>query len=272
MNIKRIVVYALAILVLIGCFVGYAVLTKDQRYKKVVFEIVYPSDTLFTKDDLKNYADKHSPVIAGQFVDSVKLLDFEQKLKKYPYLETVDIVTNQGIVTVKAKQEKVIAKVFTVENKLFYLAKSGKILPDSLFSAGRVVVANGNISIRYKPFSFADTEEKNSSLKKIKGNYSSLYTIWKIADYLDENAFWKAQIGQIYIDGNGDVQLTPTVGEHLVIFGKIRYCDNPSEEVEQRFDKLKNVYKQGFKITGWERYKTINLKFGNGIPCEKRIE
>lgn len=270
MSIKRIIVYVVAILVLIGCFVGYAILTKNQRYKKVVYEISYPSDTLFTSEDLRKYADKHCPAIADQSVDSVKLLDFERKLKNYPYLETVDVVTNQGTVTVKAKQEKVIAKVFTAENKLFYLAKSGKVLPDSSLSAGRVVVANGNIFIQYRPFLYANMEEKTDTLNRKQNYYSTLYTIWKIADYLDEDEFWQAQIGQIYIDAKGDVLLTPTVGEHLVIFGKIRHCDKPSEVVAQRFENLKSVYKQGFKITGWDRYKTINLKFGSGIPCERK--
>jgi cell division protein FtsQ len=247
-------------------------LTKDQRYKEVVFEIAYPSDTLFTVADLDSFVRKNCPELVGKLTDSVNLVEFEKKLKKYPYLETVDIVTNQGVVIVKAKQEKVIAKVFNAENKLFYFAKSGKILPESPRTAGRVVLANGNISIRYKPLTFANAEEKIDSLKKTKGNYPRLYTVWKIADYLDENEFWKAQIGQIYVDANGDVNLVTTVGDPLVIFGKIRYCDNASKEVEQRFDNLKNVYKQGFKITGWNRYKTINLKFGSEIPCEKKVE
>ena len=272
MNIKKIIIYSIAILVLIASFVCYAILTKDQRYKEIAFEISYPSDTLFFKTDLDSFVRKNCPVIVGKRTDSVSLIELEKKLKEYPYLETVDIVTNQGVVTVKAKQEKVIAKVFDAKNRLFYLAKSGKILPESPLSAGRVVVVNGNISIAYKPHSFADAEEKNDSLKNTKGYYSSIYTAWKIADYLDENAFWKAQIGQIYVDENGEIKLATTVGEHIVIFGKIRCCDNGSEIVKQRFENLKNVYKQGFRITGWDRYKTINLKFGLEIPCERRIE
>ena len=271
-NIKKIIIYLLVILVLIGCFVCYVILTKDQRYKDVVFEITYPSDTLFTVSDLEVYAKKNCPVIVEKLIDSVKLLDFKRNLEKYPYLESVDIVTNQGVVTVKAKQEKVIAKVFGTKNELFYLAKSGKILPNNSFSAGRVVVANGNIPFQYKPLFFANAEEKNDSLKNTKGNYSSIYTLWKIAAYLDENPFWKAQIGQLYVDENGDIKLVPTVGNHLIVFGKIRYSHNASQVVEQRFDNLKNIYKQGFKITGWDRYKTINLKFGQEIPCERRVE
>ncbi|MCL2130890.1 MAG: hypothetical protein FWH36_00320 [Lentimicrobiaceae bacterium] len=272
MNRKKIVIYSLAIVVLVGCFVCYAVLTKDQRYKEVAFEIAYPSDSLFTPADLEDYVKKNCPEIIGKLTDSVNLAAFEKKLREFVYLESVNSLTNQGVVTVKAKQEKVIAKVFDAKNNLFYLAKSGKVLPESPLSAGRVVVANGNISLQYKPHLFANAEEKIDSLKNTKGNYSSIYTVWKIVDYLDENEFWQAQIGQIYVDENGDIKLVPTVGNHLIVFGKIRYCDDASKEVEQRFDNLKNVYKQGFKITGWDRYKTINLKFGQEIPCERRIE
>jgi len=215
---------------------------------------------------LDSFVRKNCPVVVGKLTDSVNLVDFEKKLKEYPYLESVDIVTNQGIVTVKAKQEKVIAKVFGTGEKRFYLAKSGNILPESPLAAGRVVVVNGHLSKEESP---AKTEKNLDSLKNKKGYHSGIYTAWKIACYLDENEFWKSQIGQIYIDEMGDAKLIPTVGEQLIIFGKIRYCDNASQEVEQRFENLKNVYK-GFKITGWNRYKTINLKFGSEIPCEKR--
>lgn len=269
MNIKKIIIYLLAILVLIGSFVCYAILTKDQRYKEVVFEITYPSDSLFTPANLEDYVKKNCPKIVGELTDSVDLTAFEKKLKGYPYLESVNIVTNQGVVTIKAKQEKVIAKVFDKRNTLFYLAKSGNVLPESLLSAGRVVIVSGNIS---KPSFAAGTEEEIDSLKKTKGYYSSIYTVWKIADYLDENEFWKAQIGQIYVDENNDVKLVPTVGNHTIVFGKIQYADKGSEEVKQRFDNLKNIYKQGFRITGWDRYKTINLKFGSEIPCEKKVD
>jgi len=269
---KKLVIYIVAVLVLVGCFVCYAILTKDQRYKEVVFEIEYPSDTLFVSADLEAYVKKNCPVVVGKRIDSVNLIEFERELEEFPYLESVDIVTNQGVVIVKAKQEKVIAKVFNTKNELFYLAKSGKLLPEGSFPAGRVVVANGNISQRYKPHTFADAEEKNDSLKKAKGYYSSIYTVWKIADYIDEDAFWKAQIGQIHVAENGDIQLMPTVGEHRVIFGKIRYADKNSDEVKQRFDNLKSVYKRGFEITGWDKYKTINLKFGQQVYGERKIE
>jgi len=270
MNIKKIVIYGVAIFILIGCFVCYAILTKNQRYKKMVFEIVYPSDTLFTVADLEFYVKKNCPDVVGKFSDSVNLIDFEKKLEEYPYLEFVDVITNQGVVIVKAKQEKVIAKVFSAENKRFYLAKSGRILPDnSPLSAGRVVVANGKISGKDNPI---DIIAKIDSLQKLKGVFPSVYAVWKIADYLDEDPFWEAQIGQIHADENGDITLIPTVGDHLVIFGKIRYCDDASREVKKRFNNLKNVYKQGFKITGWDKYKTINLKFGQEIPCERRVE
>ena len=281
MSIKKLAIYIVAILVLAGCFVCYSILTKNQRYKEVAFEIAYPSDTLFTVADLEAYVEKNCPAVVGQLIDSVNLRDFEHNLEKYPYLESVDIITNQGVVIVKAKQEKVIAKVFSTGNNWFYLAKSGKLLPEAPLPAGRVVVANGKIPeparVSFKPSPtgiYVNAEaEKMDSLRNVKGVYSTLYTIWEIADYLDKNKFWKAQIGQIYVDDSGDINLITTVGEQRVVFGKFRYCDKPSQEVKQRFDNLESVYKQGFnKITGWDRHKTINLKFGQEVSCEKKVE
>ena len=67
-----------------------------------------------------------------------------------------------------------------------------------------------------------------------------------------------------------EMELIPTIGEHVILFGKISTVKNIDEEIKQRFTNLKNLYIEGFRITGWDKYKSINLKYETRIPCERK--
>lgn len=250
----------------------YAVLSKGQKYEKIVYHIEYPSDTLFTEAELAEYVKKNCVSIIGKPFDSVKLGNFEKTVDKYPYLEDADVINNKGTLIIKARQEKIIAKITNQNNEQFLLAESGKLVPSSNNTAGRIVVANGSILYKYvenyRVKEIKDTSKTKSNLPKY---HNTLYSIWRIAYYIEKNPFWKAQIGQIYIDEKQEIELIPTVGDHVIIFGRIKQHENIDKAIAERFNNLKNIYVQGFRITGWHKYKTINLKFGAEIPCEKRV-
>ena len=43
------------------------------------------------------------------------------------------------------------------------------------------------------------------------------------------------------------------------------------DNLAEKFDNLRAFYEQGLSKYGWNKYKTINLKFKNQIVCTKRI-
>ncbi|MDR1878956.1 MAG: hypothetical protein LBQ64_05265 [Bacteroidales bacterium] len=268
MNRKRKISYILFPCIFIGCFVVYAYLTKGQRFEQIEYSIEYPSDTLFVKEDFSQYINSHCPVVIGKLFDSVNLSTFEKKVEEYPYISNADVIHNKKTLIVKAKQEKIIAKITNRRGEEFLLAQSGKLVPKRK-NSGRIIVANGNIPNRYVVGYFVGREE-TSDKSKGKKNYSPLYTVWKIACFIENDPFWKAQTGQIYVNEKQEIELVPTVGDHIILFGKIALHEDADKTVQQRFDNLKYLYTEGFKITGWERYKLINLKYGTEIPCEKK--
>jgi len=81
--------------------------------------------------------------------------------------------------------------------------------------------------------------------------------------YLRDNKFWDAQIEQIYVHPNQDVELIPRVGNHQIMIGKV-------EGFEEKLENLKLFYSQALDKAGWNRYSTINLKFKNQIVCTRR--
>ena len=273
---KNIIIYSLFAVVFIACFVFYSILSKGKTYTNILYEIEYPSDTLFTEEEFSQYVKKvHSPVI-GKLIDSVNLSLFEKKIETFPYISNADVINNRGTLLIKAKQEKIIAKIFNSKDEQFYLAKSGKLVPKSKSTAGRILVVNGYINKQYSENQFVynvcknKNEEKNEKKKKEKTNYSTLFLVWKIACFIENDPFWKAQISQLYVNSNQDIELIPTVGEHVVLFGSISSLENIDKAIRQKFNNLEYLYTDGFKITGWDKYKSINLKYGTEIPCERK--
>jgi len=90
-----------------------------------------------------------------------------------------------------------------------------------------------------------------------------LIDLFKLSSFITQDQFLKAQIEQIYVTKTGEFELIPKVGRHLIIFGGI-------EDMENKFDKLLVFYHQGMNKTGWDKYKTINLKFENQVVCSKK--
>ena len=264
MSKKNIVIYSIFALVFIACFVFYSILSKGRTYSKITYSIEYPSDTLFTEQEFSRYVSQIRPSIIGKPIDTVNLSAFKKKINNYPYISNANVINNRGNLLIKATQEKIIAKIFNNKDEQFYLAESGKLVPKSKNTAGRIIIVNGNINKRYSEnyFVYKDTANKNSS--------KTLYAVWRIAYFIENNPFWKVQISQIYVNEQSEIELIPTVGDHIILFGNVASADNIDAVIKQRFDNLIDIYTEGFKITGWDKYKSINLKFGTRIACERK--
>jgi cell division protein FtsQ len=265
---RNTVIYILFGIIFIACFVFYAILSKEQKYKKIVYNIEYPSDTLFTEKEFDKYVSKVYSSIIGNSFDSVNLSELEKKIEKYPYISNADVINNRGTMLIKATQDKIIAKIFNNRNEQFLLAESGKLVPKTKNTAGRIIAVNGYISKRYVENYFVYKEDTPDN--KNKSKYSPLNVVWRMAIFIEQDPFWKAQISQIYINEKQEVELIPTIGNHVVLFGSINFKEDMDLTVKQRMNNLKHLYIDGFKITGWNRYKSINLKYGTEIPCRKK--
>ena len=94
-------------------------------------------------------------------------------------------------------------------------------------------------------------------------NFTEKGALFSLVKFIDEHAFWKAQIMQIHGEVNGDLILIPRVGYQQIIFGK-------AVNIEEKFSKLKLFYEKGISEKGWNNYLQINLKFKNQIVCIKK--
>ena len=81
--------------------------------------------------------------------------------------------------------------------------------------------------------------------------------------FLRDNSLWNAQIEQINVTAQKELELIPRVGENVIFLGK-------PENYEEKLDRLKTFYEKGLNKVGWNKYSRISLEFNNQIICTKR--
>ncbi len=246
------------ILLLIVCFAAYIALSSGQKYGKVSVRMLYASDTLVTSKDLSQYIRTHCQKITGVPKRNVNLQLLESQIRHWPFCDSVNIHTDlHGNVNVEVMQVKPLVRIINQKGKSFYLARSGrtaKMLPYLPQHPVRILLANGNIPDAYHPEYVMEIQDT-----------SVCNDLFAIASYIDSHPFWKAQISQIYVVRKGQYRLAPEVGDHLIVLGSAR-------DLDKKFNNLLNIYRQGFYVTGWQRYSLVKLQFGDRVPCEKRVQ
>ena len=85
----------------------------------------------------------------------------------------------------------------------------------------------------------------------------------EVVRVIDQSEFWKAQVEQINVTKDGQIELVPRVGDHLLIIGT-------ADNVESKLDRLMNFYEKGLDNVGWNKYRSISVAYENQVVCKKR--
>ena len=72
-----------------------------------------------------------------------------------------------------------------------------------------------------------------------------------------------AQTAQVNIAVNGDFELVPSVGDHIVLFGSV-------ESIEDKLNRLYTFYKSVWVQSGLNAYQVIDCRFNNQIVALKK--
>jgi cell division protein FtsQ len=87
--------------------------------------------------------------------------------------------------------------------------------------------------------------------------------ILELVNFINQDEFWSAMIGQVHVAINGDIILIPKIDEHQVILGSI-------DNLEEKFKFLYIFYKEALQNVDWRQYSSINLKYKGQIICTKK--
>ncbi|MCK4466344.1 MAG: hypothetical protein KAU83_11595 [Bacteroidales bacterium] len=207
------------------------------------------------EDILSVIQDRHKKIL-GYPVGEVNTDKMENLLNAFPSIKSAEIYkTIDGALNIDVVQRKPILRIFNQKKQNYYIDNEGAIIPLSDKFASHVLVANGFINEPFKPQTATNIKET--------GEQGTIMELFQLAEFISNHEFWNAQIQQIYVDKNGEFELIPRVGAHIIYFGEF-------DGYIEKFNKLYAIYEKGFNREGWNKYKTINLKYKGQVVCKLR--
>lgn len=201
-----------------------------------------------TVSEIEKIVQKNFKGLNGALIDTLNTEVIELKIEEHPWIKSAEVFKGYakpdslfivGGIKIFIEQEVPILRVVKGSDG-FYLTREGKHLPFSASYTTNVPVVTGKVDdaflqARLIPFILTATAEP----------------------------FWKALFQQIHVTENEELIIVPRVGDHRIEFGKV-------ENIEKKFRNLKAVYKNGFNTDGWNKYKTVTLKYDNQVVCTRK--
>jgi cell division protein FtsQ len=225
---------------------------------KISIDIKDSSDYHFvTKKQLLNLVYSSNDKILGQPVKDLSVSDIEGKINDLRELKVAEVYTTvDGTMHVFVDQRDPVMRVMPNGGGDFFIDKEGVVIRTRNLYTPRLHVVGGNINISsamLNGVSVLDTSIKNSILKDI----------YYLVEYINDDNFWSAQIDQIYVDNNDQIDLIPRVGNQLIHLGT-------TENLEGKLRNLAAFYDKVLPETGWNKYSLINLEYKDQIVCKRR--
>jgi len=195
---------------------------------------------LISSSDIKRTLNSRELNPLGKSFSEINSDVIESKIKELRQVESVACYkTPSGSVILSVKQRIPIIRIINARGGHYYVDRNGFEMPISSHSSAYVPVATGAISSEF-----------------------ACNDLYKLAQFLENNPYWNSQVQQIVVKESETIEIIPRVGNHTIILGK-------AEELDLKFDNLQLLYSKGFKRVGWDKYKTIDLRFKNQVICTK---
>jgi len=244
MNRKLIILIGLSALAIYIVFAVATFAFKSDTQICNNLEIVVKDSTrlnFITPKEMRQLLTSNGLNPVGMNMSDVPADKIEAMLKNQSRIkQVVCYKTPSGAFHIELTQREPVLRVMLNNGKSYYVDCDGVIIPDSDNFTAYVPVATGAVSE-----------------KLAKG------ALYDFALFLRRDKFWNAQIEQIYVGTDENVEIIPRVGNQIILLGKL-------DNYEYKLKKLFALYKNGFSRTGWNCYRQIDLRFENQVVCTKK--
>lgn len=228
-------------------FVG----VKKQSVTCTNVKIMIPgADNFIEREEIDAILKQSQGILVGRNLEQINLEEIEKNIKSNPYIAFAKVYADMdGLVNIEIRQRQPVLRIINSSDQDFYIDENGLKMPVSPNFTANVLVANGKI------------------LEHFSGRVDTLITkmakdLYKTALYIKRDTLWDAQIEQLFVDDQGDIEFVPRVGNQKIILGA-------ADSLEVKMRNLMAFYKKAMPKVGWDTYKTINIKYTNQVVCEK---
>jgi len=257
-RIKNIIGFSL--LVVFFILVSFTKNEQGQKFVKNVNVVIdaVKGDPFLDESDVIDLVYSNYDTLLNKKINDLSLLEVESLLRTQPSVKNAEVyLENNGKLTLEIELRKIIARIKPDSLPGFYIDNEGKTMPWVTKYSPRVLTITGylNSYSRHK-------EDKEIIIEKNLFKHTKLVKdVYEFAKYVNSSSFWRAQIGQVYIDSFGDAILIPLIGNEEFVFGELSGYRN-------KLDKIRKYYEEIAPKLGWNLYKEVNVKFDRQIVCK----
>jgi cell division protein FtsQ len=251
LKLKKIIQRLLFFLLWVGIATGMTFLLmaaigqrNKERFRSYTIEIQgsYGSSFL-TSDSVANLLQSHTAGVRGELLSLFNMQQVESKLQLHPWIRRAQLYfDNQDVLHVRITEKLPIARVFTNNGASSYLDENGHYMPLSASRTLKLPVFTG----------------LPDSVDATKADSVLLLQMRNMAQVILADSFWNAQVAQVDWTPEGSWELIPLVGDQVVRLGQ-------AQDFLGQLRKLFIFYKQVLAKTGFNRYRTIDLRFDNQV-------
>ncbi len=175
----------------------------------------------------------------GKIMDSVACREIEACLLEDSRIEKAECYKSPANrICIEIVQRVPLLRVMPNNGKNYIVDIKGRVMPDARSTAYLPIVTG-----------YAD-------------EHIACNELFEFAKFLQKDKFWDAQILQINVTKDKEIELVPRVGNHIIFLGK-------PEQYEEKLARLKMFYEKALSKVGWNKYSRISVEFNNQIICTK---
>lgn len=183
---------------------------------------------------------RHRLYPVGQPTDSVRCKVIEQALERNTFIENAECYkAPSGRLFISIRQRVPILRIIPDgDADGYYVDSQGHTMPGG-GHAVHLPIATGTI----------DKQMAQGSL-------------YELALLLREDDFWNRQVEQIHVTSDGEIELVPQVGDHILFLGK-------PVGMKEKLDRIRHFYDRALSRVGWNKYSRISVEFDNQVICKR---
>jgi cell division protein FtsQ len=192
------------------------------------------------RKDIEKQLEENNIHPEGKKIDYYFTHRIEEVIKTMNYVKRVECYrTNKGDVVIRIWQRQPVVRIITPFDS-YYIDQDREKMPISKNFTVMLPIVSGNFTERYA---------KNE--------------LFDFVSYISNDAFWNAQIEQIYVKENKKIELVPKVGLYTITLGKL-------ENYEDKLKKLYLFYKTYPQFTLIDTYSNINIEYNKLLYATKK--
>lgn len=237
---------AVLLIVLLGAASSYHY---NRPCQTLDISIAAPGGEFLNSTDIQFLAEQEKALV-GASMGKIDLALIESRLLSSPYIEDAQAHKDfSGALHLEASIREPIATLVNNDGSFVHVDKHGVKFPSSIRAAADVPLIRGN-------FDELATPQDSFYCETVEN-------VIPVLQHIHEHPFWSAQVSEVEILNDGQVNIYPELGDHYIEFGY-------PVRISEKFDNVKLFYDQVVKKVGWRKYKAIKAQFRGQVVGVKR--